>query len=147
MLSNPTLTACGPCQAGEFADTKAQACQTCPKGTYAPSAQENECLVCAAGSSSNNVTAATQCIPCAAGRYSTNTAGENSGAGGCVVCAAGSSSSYGQFECTKCLPGRYATSKESTSCTDCGELDDGLGVVTNSTTYLPLLLGTFCRHL
>ena len=79
MLSNPTLTACGPCKAGEYADTKAQvsaskvdshasndsqwlpvtpngshhvsllpnypqACQSCPRGTYAPSAQENECL-------------------------------------------------------------------------------------------------------
>ena len=119
MLSNPTLTACGPCQAGEFADTKAQACQSCERGTYAPSAQENACLNCAAGSSTNNVTAATQCTPCQAGKYSTNDEGENAGAGGCDVCPAGTSSSYGQFKCTACSPGRYATSEESSMCTDC----------------------------
>ena len=119
MLSNPTLTACGPCQPGEFADTKDQACRTCEPGTYAPSAQENACLACAAGSFTNDMTAATECTPCQAGKSSTNAAGENAGAGGCVVCPAGTSSSYGQFECTACSPGRYAPSNQSSSCTDC----------------------------
>ena len=76
----------------------------------------------AAGSSTNNVSAATQCTPCAAGRASTSVNGANAGADGCLVCPAGSSSSYGQFECSACGAGRYAAKEESTACTDCGEL-------------------------
>jgi hypothetical protein len=61
MLSMGSRTACRKCEAGEFADTRAEECKTCEKGTYAPSAQENGCLACAAGSSTDLMTAATQC--------------------------------------------------------------------------------------
>ena len=42
MLSNPTRTACGACEAGQY--TKGSACVACPRGTYAPSAQEHACI-------------------------------------------------------------------------------------------------------
>ena len=61
MLSMESRTACRKCEAGEFADTEAEECKTCEEGTYAPSAQENACLACAAGSSTDLMTAATQC--------------------------------------------------------------------------------------
>ena len=85
MLSNPTFTACGPCLAGQYADTELQVCGDCGRGKYAPSAQENACLPCAAGSRTNNATAATQCTPCMAGRSSTNVDGDNAGEDGCKV--------------------------------------------------------------
>ena len=117
MLSNPTFTACGACEEGQFADTVQQVCVDCPQGSYAPSAQEGACLACGEGMFTNALLGATQCSPCSAGRFST--AGTNAGPDGCQICERGTYSSYGQYECASCEPGRYAEHNGSTTCSNC----------------------------
>ena len=117
MLSNPTRTACGACEAGQY--TAGTACIGCPEGTFAPSAQEHACITCSAGSSTNLVTSATSCSPCQSGRASTNNAGENAGTEGCKICAAGKSAAFGQFRCLACEAGKYSAEPGSATCEAC----------------------------
>ena len=125
---SPERISCGPCEPGQYANTAAQVCVTCPRGTYAPLPQENECIQCQGGSFTEIETAATTCSQCQVGRVSTNTEGENSGPEGCKACDPGKyQMAVGQTACIDCPENEYAAEEASFLCRDC-ETDFGPGV-------------------
>ena len=75
-----------------------ESCESCPSGTYAPSAQKDACLDCNAGFRTGVTTDATTCSSCDGGTYSEGLA----------------------VNCSSCTAGTYSGSSSS-SCTDCGE--------------------------
>lgn len=68
-FSSTDRSYCGDCSAGEYAfnDTS---CEPCEFGRYAPSPQQDKCLVCPSGFHTNNRSSATTCTSCSAGYYS-----------------------------------------------------------------------------
>ena len=133
-------------QAGEYS-LNAASCEKCELGRYAPTAQENECLICGAGDHTNNATAATACTACDAGKYSEGevvtctscpvakfslsrqsscdvcapgTYNNVIGAGACLLCAAGSYQPLsGSLECEFCPKGKSQAQTGLTSCDLC----------------------------
>ena len=78
---------------------KDESCESCPFGTYAPSALADACLDCTAGFSTGGIVlGATTCSSCDGGTYSEGLA----------------------VNCSLCAAGTYSGSSSS-SCTDCGE--------------------------
>ena len=81
-------------------------------------ALENACLDCAAGSHTNNVTAATGCTSCPAGRYSLE--GQNAGGDACTLCSPGEFQiASGQTSCNPCPQNQFQPDAGSYLCLSC----------------------------
>uniref|UniRef100_A0A7S2D0A1 Tyrosine-protein kinase ephrin type A/B receptor-like domain-containing protein n=1 Tax=Florenciella parvula TaxID=236787 RepID=A0A7S2D0A1_9STRA len=111
-LSYADRTNCGACDKGEYAynDT---ACESCPFGRYAPTAQEDECLLCSEGFYTGVAISASTCSGCDAGKYAAE------GSVNCTECEAGTYSTSKSETCTDCEAGTYSASTGEGSCTSC----------------------------
>jgi len=125
-LSSGDRSFCKDCSAGEYVNN-GLSCEKCTFGKYAPSAQQDACLSCGAGSRTSNTTGSESCSICDAGSYS------EGGVDACTPCGVGHWSPSGQSACVACSKGTFAAQAGASSCTQCG-----------AGTYGPSLGATGC---
>ena len=100
-------------QAGTFVNLATSECVECPPGHYAPTAVNDGCVVCDAGSATTLPRAATKCEACNPGEWSL----ENST--NCSLCAVGRYSRTRASVCVLCDPGTASAAVGSESCLAC----------------------------
>ena len=109
---------CSECKKGEYASEKekANSCDACPQGYYAPNTSMTACEPCPPGKS-QSASQQSVCEQCEAGKYN-----ENYSATSCVACTAGTHSpSTGATSCISCDQGKYSSVEQSTTCFECEE--------------------------
>ena len=112
-FSSVDRSRCIACPAGSYI-FNASSCEWCTVGTYAPTAIQDGCIACAAGSATGKPLGASSCSSCNPGTFAPQLS-EN-----CTRCAAGKASRTRAETCTPCFPGRFAATEGTEGrCGDC----------------------------